>query len=121
MDDRIFANELIERLNRLCEDNAAKSAILALMDSKVDVGTTLDHHPTCQVSTDCRMGVFGLLNGLAGVIGHGPRAQWGLICAGYESDIIEPGTFVRFYRTEEFPDVESVPTRSPLPVDHSEA
>ena len=86
MDDLKFATELVRRLNALCEDDAAKAAVLALLDTKVEVGNSLDHHPTCSVSKGGVMGILGMMNGLAG----------GLICAGY-SDVVEPSNFMGFY------------------------
>ena len=60
MDDLKFATELVRRLNALCEDDAAKAAVLALLDTKVEVGNSLDHHPTCSVSKGGVMGILGI-------------------------------------------------------------
>jgi hypothetical protein len=73
MDDTTFATELVLRLNSLCEDNAAKSAVLDLLDSKVYVGTTLDHHKSCHVSIGGVMGPLGMMNGLVGSATIGAR------------------------------------------------
>ena len=117
MNDDDFADELIARLNRLCEDPAAKAAVLALLDTKVDVGDTLDGHPTCQVSEGGVMGPLGMLNGLTGVIGHGDRATWGMICAGYRGKgECKRENFLQFYRTDEceFSELQTVePTNDP--------
>ncbi len=88
MDDTTFATELVLRLNRLCEDEAAKSAVLALIDSRVDVGTTLDHHEFCHVSIGGVMGPLGMMNGLAGQ---------STICVGFTDESRSMDKFCGFY------------------------
>ncbi len=117
MNDEDFADELISRLNRLCEDDKAKAAVLAWLDTKVDVGDTLDDHPTCQVSEGGFMGPLGILNGLTGVIGHGERATWGKICARYSGKGgCKRENFLQFCRTDDCGLLELVtvePTNDP--------
>jgi len=110
--DEQFADELIRRLNKLCEDKAARAAVIALLDAKVDVGTSLDGHPSCQVSMDSRMGPLGMLNGLTGVVARGRRAGDGLICASYKNSICA-GDFMGFFRTDDCEDTEALPTQNP--------
>ena len=103
MDDKEFALELVARLNKLCADGAAKSAVLLLLNAKVDVGSTMDHHPTCHVSVGGRMGPLGMMNGLVG------RAT---ICAGYRHGI-SPEEFLGFYLAEDCKEATHRPVQSP--------
>lgn len=104
MDDTTFATELVRRLNRLCDDEAAKSAVLDLLDSKVDVGTTLDHHEFCHVSIGGRMGPLGMMNGLVG------RATIG---ARYIPEARAKDNFCGFLLVADCEDAVHVPVQSP--------
>lgn len=101
MNDVEFATELVLRLNKLCEDDAAKAAVLALLESKVDVGTTLDHHKSCHVSIGGRMGPLAMLNGLVG------RATIG---AGWTG--LGEGQFMGFYLVADCKDSVHIPVQN---------
>ncbi len=114
-----LADELILRLNKLIEDPDVRKDISALIAKRIPCSQATLDHKTIQASPPskdglcecgayggpgCRLckptfGVLGVLNGLVGTIGSGPRAGWGLITA-YEED---DGIISRFMRTEENP------------------
>lgn len=95
MKDEELADELIKRLNRLIEKPTIRQDIDALMRNKVSVAPDTAIHPTIQVDGGF-LGFLGLLNGAVGVMGVGPRKDWGFICAEYADD----GQLLRFVRTQ---------------------
>ena len=97
MKDEELADELITRLNRLIEIEPVRTDIEALLKRTVTVDPYTVLHPTLQVADELQLSPIGLLNGIVGVIGVGPRKDWGLIAAEYNNE----GRLVRFVRTQE--------------------
>lgn len=116
--DSELADELIKRLNKLCENPEVRKDLGNLIDKHIFCSETTLNHPSIQATAPDRSGLcecgayggtcsmctpsfgfLGALNGLVGTIGSGPRTSWGLITAYCEDD----GTLVRFMRTVEKP------------------
>lgn len=91
-----LADEIIARLNKLLENDQVREDINALAHRTVSASWQTQEHPTIQTSAD-RLSLIGLLNGIVGTIGEGPRATWGLISAEFD----EKMHLVRFVRTKE--------------------
>ena len=108
MKDEELADEIIARLNKLCEDPEVLLTIGRLLDQRVLASKEILDHPTLQFSdmahpSQMGLGFIGLLNGLVGTIQSGKFECWGFICACWdgEGDIsCVPENFVGFGRTE---------------------
>ncbi len=97
--DEQLAAELIERLNRLCEDAEVKALLEVFIEDptkRVSVSQALADHPTIQVSTTVgafpTVSLLGVFNGLVGVIPEGPKKDWGYIAACFD----DKGELLRF-------------------------
>jgi len=102
--DAALADQLIVRLNKLIEDPAVRKLVSDLIEKRVEVPDSIFVHPTIITSerktldsTKVEVGFLGLLNGMVGRIGYGPRAAWGLITADCDDD----GLVTCFKRTKE--------------------
>ncbi len=101
-----LAQELVERLNRLCEDHDARIALGRLIRHAVELpDDALTPHPTIQVwaagersdnPNSCAVGFLGMLNGIVGAIPTGKRAGWGYVAAVFEDN---GGPLLRFELT----------------------
>jgi hypothetical protein len=100
MTNEELADEIIRRLNDLLKDSTVRSNLTQLIEQRVVCSPALNDHPTVQVNVDkdgtCTVGLLGMLNGLVGVIGHGPRKEWGLIAAVLD----DKGWITKFTRTD---------------------
>lgn len=97
MTNEELADEIIVRFNKLLENPEVRADINALLHRTVGACWQTQEHPTIQTNAR-RLSVMGLLNGLIGTIGAGPRASWGLISAEFD----DSESLVRFVRTEPF-------------------
>jgi hypothetical protein len=91
MKDEELADEIIARLNKLCEDPKVRLAIGRLLDKRVVVSKEVAAHPTIQVANMSHasvygMGFIGLVNGLVGTIQSGKFEGWGFICASWDGE-----------------------------------
>jgi hypothetical protein len=68
MTDEELADELIVRLNGLIAAPVVNDALTRLIETRIDVGDTLDAHPTIQVSSSGLLGFQGMLNGIVGAM-----------------------------------------------------
>jgi hypothetical protein len=109
-----LADELIRRLNALCENPEVRKDVGALIEEQTFCSEVTLNHPTIQANAPkdglCECGAYGgrcslcspsfgflgVLNGLVGTIGSGPRAAWGLITAEFDDD----GGLMHFQRTK---------------------
>jgi hypothetical protein len=85
MTDSELADVLIERLNKLIQDEAIRGDVVELMYRYVPATSSTRSHPTIQTDGGS-VNILGLLNGLVGVIPNGKGAGWGYITAIYEDD-----------------------------------
>lgn len=90
-----LADMLIERLNEISRTDPV--AMTKLVSARVPCNEEMASHSSVQV--DCStehptVGLLGILNGLVGTIGSGPKASWGLITI-----CIDEGVVKRFERT----------------------
>jgi hypothetical protein len=99
MQNEDLADELIERLNTLCENQEARAVLGKLLNARVAGSEGLFDHPTIQVrrSGDLpEVGFLGMLNGLVGVIPSGKFEGWGYITVQVDDD----DSISRFERTD---------------------
>lgn len=69
MTDQELADEIIKRLNKLCEDPDVRADIGRLIETRIPVSRAAAEHPDIQMY-DGKLGFLGLLNGLIGVRPH---------------------------------------------------
>ena len=108
MKDEELADEIIVRLNKLCEDKQVRIAIGRLIEERVVIPKEVVDHPTIQVSNMAHKSVYGigflgLLNGFIGTVTEGDREGWGFVAAywgGEGEDSCIPENFVGFVRTD---------------------
>ncbi len=104
-----LAQELVERLNRMIEDQAARIALELLVRHPVDLPDgALALHPTAQVwgpgeelnpASGWAITFLGMLNGIVGRIPDGKHAGWGYIAAVFGDGVDDDGSLVRFELT----------------------
>ena len=82
--DKVLADTLIARLNKLCEDPEVLRAVGSLLELEVWVSERVADHPTIQVGPGNRLRFLGLLNGILGSIPEGRFAGWGHVAARYD-------------------------------------
>jgi hypothetical protein len=86
----VMADEIIFRLNELCEAPGVRAALEALIEVRTNVSEEVANHPTLQVTDNgtgsCQLGFLGALNGLVGVLPDGPRKGWGYITAVFDDE-----------------------------------
>lgn len=104
IDDVELADEIIRRLNKLCEKGEVKEVLGGLITLRAPVPEFLHKHPTIQVvekgapgSGIYELGFLGVLNGLIGAIPEGLRIGYGYITAEYD----DHDELVGFKRTVE--------------------
>ncbi len=101
-----LAREIVDRLNRLCEDPAARIALGLLVRHPVDLPDgALAMHPTAQVwepgeeknpSSGWAITFLGMLNGIVGAIPNGKRAGWGYVAAVFGDGVDDDGSLIGF-------------------------
>lgn len=80
--DADFADEVIRRLNTLCEDPAVRADVALLLANRIPCAPETVAHPTIQTGERDgvpTVGMLGILNGLCGVRAEAPRKGWGYI------------------------------------------
>lgn len=112
VDDPALADEIIVRLNRLCEDPEIRADLCRLIETRVECSAATFAHPSIQaqpVNPTKQMrsiemgpepagtvGFLGVLNGLTGVIPEGRLKGFGYIAAVFDDDM----KLERFCRTD---------------------
>jgi hypothetical protein len=99
MDDRAFADEVIERLNDIVVDpDVAQDVGRLILYGKTPISSKATlNHKSIQCPTGL-LGFLGQLNGIVGTIDSGPRESWGFIVARFEGNRL-----IKFERTKEQP------------------
>jgi hypothetical protein len=93
VDDRAFAELIVERLNKICVDEGVLTLLEQLIEHRVPVIDAVAEHPTIQCSpTDEGGYACGLLGVLNGITGAKPN-HWGYV-AGVFND--QTGALERF-------------------------
>lgn len=89
MEDNIFADEVILRLNDLIKDPDVRKDICALIETSIPCSQSTKDHPTIQVRDGSNLSFLGVLNGLAGIDPNlvGNRSDWGYIVAYFDDDM----------------------------------
>lgn len=95
--DEALADELIARLNKLCDNPSMLAFVGSLIEVRVGAGSLLLDHPTIQCTPDGEAGFLGVLNGLVGAQPSGKRMGWGYIAANFDDE----GHLTGFFRTPE--------------------
>jgi hypothetical protein len=114
MNDEEFAQELVQRLNGLCQDSKVKEVVQKLLSLKIDVDEEVLHHPTLQVgcSQGFQLGFLGLLNGLMDTVKDGPKSGFGQIATIRDTN----RNLIQFIKTQEISqgtDPSSIQSLSP--------
>ncbi len=101
MRDETLADELIERLNRLLENDLVRRDVQALIEQRIPCSD--DTAATEEIQVSVRndgvplLGFLGLLNGITGtVVPLGDKIGWGYIAAVYD----EEGKLTKFTRAD---------------------
>lgn len=86
-----LAQKIVDFLNELVKIDP--EAIEGLIKARVSCNEALANHGTVQVSSfrgtpgdPYRVGMLGILNGLAGSFDGGPKAGWGLVGAIFDDE-----------------------------------
>ena len=122
MNDSDLADEIIARLNKLCENPQVRADLCKLIETRIPCTKATLDHPTIQASQpekvaglcECgaygpsssgwcpicnpepQVGFLGLLNGLVGIRPEGRLKGWGFIAAVFDDN----KQLVRFRRTD---------------------
>ena len=82
--DEVLADDIIARLNKLCEDEKVRDVIARLLEIRVPAPEEILNHPTLQFGdmahpNQMGLGFIGLLNGFVGALQSGEKEGWGYI------------------------------------------
>jgi len=96
----VTIDEVIQFLNEVTEID--RSAMTALLETRVPCNQALADHPTVQVQASNgqnSVGFLGILNGLFGVFDDEPNKGWGGITAVYDKNDENGESVIRFEQT----------------------
>ena len=91
MKNVVLADELVRRLNELCEDPDVRSLCEPLISARVPALKSVWDHPTIQVQVaddEGSVGFLGLINGIVGTVGDAVpgRETWGYVAGVFDSE-----------------------------------